>query len=70
MLSPNARILVTPNRGAGETTLATNEQLATRRTASVAVHVTAVEPTPNVDPLGGVQDTNTGAVPPVAVAEP
>jgi hypothetical protein len=36
----------------------------------VAVHVTDVEPTVNVDPLDGVQNTDTGATPPVAVAEP
>jgi hypothetical protein len=70
MLSPNARILVTPRRGAGKTTLATNPQLAARRTASVTVHVTVVEPTVNVEPLGGVQDTDTGVTPPVVVAEP
>jgi hypothetical protein len=70
MLSPNARILVTPRRGAGKTTLAVNEQLAARPTASVAVHVTTVEPRLNVDPLGGVHVTDTGAVPPVTVAEP
>jgi hypothetical protein len=47
-----------------------NEQLAARPTASVAVHVTTVEPMLNVDPLGGVHVTDTGAVPPVTVAEP
>jgi hypothetical protein len=47
-----------------------NEQLAARRTASVTVHVTVVEPTVNVDPLGGVQDTDTGVTPPVTVAGP
>ncbi|HEV3063369.1 MAG TPA: hypothetical protein VGY48_34310 [Vicinamibacterales bacterium] len=47
-----------------------NEQLAVRRTASVAVHVTGVEPRTNVDPLTGVHETDTGVVPPVTVAEP
>jgi hypothetical protein len=67
MLSPNARILVTLRRGDGSVTLTVNEQRAVRRTASVAVHVTAVEPTLNIDPLNGVQDTDTGAVPLVTV---
>jgi len=69
MLSPNARIVVTPRRGGGSVTVAVNEQLAVRRTASVAVQVMAVEPMLNVDPLGGVHVTDTGAVPPVTVAE-
>jgi hypothetical protein len=69
MLSPNAKILVTPRRGGGRTTLAMNEQLAVRRTASVAVQVTGVAPTLNVEPLGGAHDTDTGVVPPVTVAE-
>jgi hypothetical protein len=33
------------------------------------VQVTAVEPTLNVEPLGGVQDAATGAVPPASVGE-
>ena len=70
MLSPNARILVTLRRGGGKTTLAMNEQLSVRRTASVAVQVTGVEPILNVEPLGGVQDTDTGVVPPVTVGTP
>jgi len=32
------------------------------------VHVAVDRPAGNVDPLGGVQETATGAVPPVAVA--
>src|SRR5580704_13579315 len=70
MLSPNARIVVTPRRGDGTVTVAVNEQLAVRCTASVAVHATGVEPRLKVDPLAGVQDTATGAVPPVSVANP
>jgi hypothetical protein len=70
MLSPNARIVVTLRRGDGGVTVTTNEQLAVRRTASVAVHATGVEPRLNVDPLAGVHDTVTGAVPPVTIAEP
>jgi hypothetical protein len=65
MLSPNAKIVLTPRRGNGSITLTANEQLAARRAASVAVHVTDVEPTVNVEPLGGVQVTDRGAVPPV-----
>ena len=70
MLSPNARILVTPRRGDGSVTVTVNEQLAVRRTASVAVHVTAVEPNANVEPLVGVHVTDIGAVPPVTLARP
>jgi hypothetical protein len=70
MLSPNAMILVTPRRGDGTTTLAMNEQLAVRPTPSVAVQVTVVEPILNVEPLDGVQDADTGVVPPVTVATP
>jgi hypothetical protein len=70
MLSPNARIVVTASRGDGSATLTANEQLAYRRTASVATHMTAVEPTLNVEPLGGVHVADTGAVPPVSVGEP
>ena len=70
MLSPNARILVTVRRGGGSATVAVNEQLAVRRAASVAVHVTGVEPTGKLEPLAGPQETMTGAAPPVAVAEP
>jgi hypothetical protein len=33
------------------------------------MHVTAVEPTLNVEPLGGVHITDTGAVPPVTAGE-
>jgi hypothetical protein len=50
--------------------VAVNEQLAVRCTASVAVQVIAVEPILNVDPLGGAQDSDTGAVPPVTLASP
>jgi hypothetical protein len=46
-----------------------NEQLAVRRTASVAVQVTAVDPTLNAEPLDGVQVTDTGAEPPVTAGE-
>lgn len=70
MLSPNARIVVTPRCGDGTVTVAVNEQLAVRRTASVAVHATGVEPRLNVDPLAGVHDAVTGVVPPVTVANP
>jgi hypothetical protein len=70
MLSPNARILVTPKRGAGGVTVTANEQLAARFTASVAVQFTTVEPTANVLPLGGVHVVDTGCVPLVTVGAP
>jgi hypothetical protein len=70
MLSPNARILVTPRRGAGGVTFTANAQLFVRRTASVAVHVTVVEPRLKGEPLEGAQMAETGAVPPVTVGVP
>jgi hypothetical protein len=60
MLSPNAKILVTPKRGAGGVTVTMNAHDAARFTASVAVQFTTVEPTANVDPLAGVQVVVTG----------
>jgi hypothetical protein len=50
------------SRGGGVTTTG-NEQVAARWRASVAVHVTVVEPTANDDPLDGVQFTTTGGAP-------
>jgi hypothetical protein len=70
MLSPNARIVITPRRGAGSTTETLNVQLAVRCAASVAVQPTVVVPTANADPLGGEQLTETGTVPLVTVAAP
>jgi hypothetical protein len=45
-------------------------QFATRRSASVAVHVTVVDPSGNVDPLGGVHDDVIGSLPPATVGSP
>jgi len=42
--------------------------MSVRWRASVATHVAVVLPSENDDPLGGVQTTDTGAVPPVVVA--
>lgn len=38
-------------------TLTVNEQLAVKPDVSVAVQLTVVAPTPNVEPLGGEQTT-------------
>jgi hypothetical protein len=71
MLSPNATKCVTVNRGpAGGVTVTLKPQEATCWAASVAVQVTAVVPTGNVDPLGGTQTVVTGASPPLAVGAP
>src|SRR5262245_38114075 len=69
MLSPNARNDVTVIfGGCWITTL--NEQAFVRWRASVAVHVTVVDPTGNVEPLGGAHATATGGAPPFAIAVP
>jgi hypothetical protein len=60
ILSPNARILVTPKRGAGGVTVAMNAHEAARLTASVAVQFTTVDPTAKIELLGGVQVVVTG----------
>lgn len=70
MLSPNARMVPTRSVGDDNVTATANEQLAVRWTASVAVQVTVVEPSAKVEPLGGVQETVTGAVPPVTAGDP
>jgi hypothetical protein len=70
MLSPNAKMVVTARRGGGRVTVTVNEQLAVRRTASIAVQVTVVEPRLKAEPLGGVHVTDTGAVPPATVGDP
>jgi hypothetical protein len=72
MLSPKARNLVSVRRGGGGTksTTTANEQLAVRRTASVAAQVTVVNPTGKFEPLDGVHDTDTGWVPSVTLDAP
>ncbi len=72
MLSPNARNLVTLRRGGGgtNTTTTANEQLAVRRTESVAVHVTVVVPTGKLEPLDGAHVVDTGGVPSVTLGAP
>jgi hypothetical protein len=53
MLSPNARNFVTSSRGGAETlTLKLQEAFCP---PTLALHVTVVEPTGNVEPLAGVQ---------------
>jgi hypothetical protein len=69
MLSPNARNFVRLIRGGAVTVTRKVHELARCR-ASVAVHVTVVAPTANVDWLAGVQATCTGDSPPVVVAVP
>ena len=64
-LSPNARNFVRDRVGRRETVTG-KVQLAVADEASVAVHVTVVEPSGKVEPDGGVQATVTGARPPVA----
>jgi hypothetical protein len=51
-------------RGAG-VTVAENVHDAVRFIESVAVHSMAVEPTPTIEPEAWVQDTVTGAAPPL-----
>jgi len=67
MLSPNARKRVRVRLG-GAVTVTLNPHVAVRPAWSVTVQVTAVEPTWNVEPLGGAQVSVVGAVPPVTVA--
>jgi hypothetical protein len=62
MLSPNARNRSAVRRG-GASTCTLKLQEAVRRRASVAVHVTLVAPSGNVDPLAGAQAVVTGASP-------
>jgi hypothetical protein len=70
MLSPNAKILVTPKRGAAGVTLTVNAHVAARFTASVAVQCTTVEPTAKIELLAGVHVVDTGCVPFVTVGAP
>jgi hypothetical protein len=63
MLSPNARILVTPRRGAGAVTVTANVHVAARFTASVAVQFTTVGPMAKIEPLGGTHVVDSGCVP-------
>jgi len=69
MLSPNDAKRVTLTRG-GASTETLNEHTSFRWRASVAVHVTFVEPTGNIAPLAGLQTIETGGAPPVAVGVP
>jgi hypothetical protein len=66
MLSPKATKLVAVTVGGGNCVRVTvNVHEVAAFTASVAVQVTFESPNGNTDPLGGVHDTFTGAVPPV-----
>jgi len=65
MLSPNPMNFVTVSRG-GAVTVTCRVQDAVRLWASVAVHVTVVVPTGNVDPLAGTQRVVSGASPSAA----
>lgn len=69
MLSPNPTNFVSLIRG-GAVTVTANEQLAVRLRVSVAVHVTVVAPTLNVDVLVGKHDTVTGGAPDEPIALP
>jgi hypothetical protein len=62
MLSPKATKRVTARCG-GPTTVTENEHELVRLTWSSAVHVTAVAPTGNTDPLAGAQATVVGGEP-------
>jgi hypothetical protein len=62
MLSPKARNDVVVSLG-GSSTVTTNEQVATRCKASVAVHVTVFCPIANGEPVAGVQVVLTGSLP-------
>lgn len=66
MLSPNATKFVAVSCG-GRVTVTVNVHEALRWSASRAVHVTLVDPTAKLDPLAGVHEVVTGAVPPVTV---
>jgi hypothetical protein len=66
MLSPNATNRVNCNCGITSTTTV-NEQRSVRCKESVATHVVVDRPRGNVEPLVGVQVTDTGACPPVSV---
>jgi hypothetical protein len=67
MLSPKATKRVTLRCG-GPTTVIENEHELVRLIWSVAVHVTAVTPTGNTDPLAGAQATVVGGKPASTVA--
>jgi len=69
MLSPNATKLVTLRRE-GADTVTVNVHAAVRCSVSVAVHVTAVAPTANSEPLAGAHAVVTGGEPAVVVADP
>ncbi|HEY6356976.1 MAG TPA: hypothetical protein VIX35_01955, partial [Vicinamibacterales bacterium] len=64
MLSPKATIVIAAIVCALTTTLAV--QTAVRPMASLAWHVTVVEPSGKVEPEAGRHDTVTGGVPPVS----
>jgi hypothetical protein len=68
MLSPNERNFVKRSSGGLVTVTAKLHELFCVR-ASLAVHVTVVEPTANAEPLDGVHVVVTGAVPPLTVGE-
>jgi hypothetical protein len=52
----------------GAVTVIENEHESVRWRLSVAVHVTVLEPTEKIDPLGGTQTVVTGDSPPAVVA--
>jgi hypothetical protein len=66
MLSPNATKRTASTDGT-RCTVIEKPQVLLRRCASSARQVTLEVPAGNEDPLGGVQFTETGAVPPVTV---
>jgi hypothetical protein len=63
MLSPNDTNRVWVRRG-GDVIRTLNRQTEDFRRLSCAVQVTCVVPIGNLDPLGGVHSTRTGAMPP------
>jgi hypothetical protein len=66
MLSPNATNRVAEIRG-GSVTVTLKLHDASRWRASVAVHMTVVEPLMKVAPLAGVQAVVTGWAPPTTI---
>src|SRR2546423_14060242 len=70
-LSPKAAnvVAVEMSRG-GATRVTENEHVPLTAFESTPVHVTVVEPTGNVDSLGGTHVICTGGVPPVDVGVP
>ena len=67
MLSPNATKRVALIRGGG-CTVTVNVQASVRLCASVAVHVTTVDPIGKLSALAGAHCVETGAAPPTTAA--